>query len=162
MDTRLDPATAGWAIGQPSGEPVMRAWMRFADGREPDPLALVIFADALPPTSFAQGNFGWAPTVQLQVLRPRPARAGLVPGRGAVGDLLQGLDRVGSGRTALIACSQPAIWSTGTRSPQRKNCGSTITGMNCTAWNSVRANALASSPRATPSTASATAMRTTR
>jgi acyl-CoA thioesterase len=74
VDTRLDIATAGWAFGQPSGEPVLRAWMRFADGREPDPLALLTFADALPPTSFAMGNLGWAPTVQLQVLvRALPA-----------------------------------------------------------------------------------------
>jgi hypothetical protein len=74
VDTRLDVATAGWAFGEPSGEPVLRAWMRFADGREPDPLALLTFADALPPTSFAMGNLGWAPTVQLQVLvRALPA-----------------------------------------------------------------------------------------
>jgi acyl-CoA thioesterase len=74
VDTRLDIATAGWAFGQPSGEPVLRAWMRFTDGREPDPLALVTFADALPPTGFALGNLGWAPTVQLQVLvRALPA-----------------------------------------------------------------------------------------
>jgi acyl-CoA thioesterase len=74
VDTRLDIATAGWAFGQPSGEPHLRAWMRFADGREPDPLALLTFADALPPTSFAMGNLGWAPTVQLQVLvRALPA-----------------------------------------------------------------------------------------
>jgi acyl-CoA thioesterase len=74
VDTRLDPATAGWAFGEPSGEPVLRAWLRFADDREPDPLALLTFADALPPTSFATGTFGWAPTVQLQVLvRALPA-----------------------------------------------------------------------------------------
>jgi acyl-CoA thioesterase len=74
VDTRLDIATAGWASGQPSGEPVLRAWVRLSDGREPDPLALVLFADALPPTSFAMGAFGWAPTVQLQVLvRALPA-----------------------------------------------------------------------------------------
>lgn len=74
VDTRLDPATAGWALGQPTGEPVLRAWMRFTDGREPDPLALLTFADGLPPTSFALGNRGWAPTVQLQVLvRALPA-----------------------------------------------------------------------------------------
>ncbi|WP_369140689.1 thioesterase family protein [Modestobacter versicolor] len=74
VDTRLDPATAGWAVGRPSGEPVLRAWMRFTDGRDPDPLALLTFADALPPTSFALGDLGWAPTVQLQVLvRALPA-----------------------------------------------------------------------------------------
>jgi len=68
VDTRLDPLTAGWALGQSAEEPMMRAWLRFADEREPDPLALVTFADALPPTSWALGRFGWAPTVQLQVL----------------------------------------------------------------------------------------------
>jgi acyl-Coa thioesterase superfamily protein/acyl-CoA thioesterase superfamily protein len=89
VETRLDPATAGWVTGRPSGEPVMRAWVRLAGGREPDPLALVLFADVLPPTSWAIGRYGWAPTVQLQVLvraLPAPgwclveARAGEVAG----------------------------------------------------------------------------------
>ena len=53
---------------------MLRAWVRFADEREPDPLALVTFADVLPQTTFATGRFGWAPTVQLQVLvRALPA-----------------------------------------------------------------------------------------
>ena len=74
VETRLDPATAGWVTGRPSGEPVMRAWVRFADGREPDPLGLITFADALPPTLWAMGRMGWSPTVQLQVLlRALPA-----------------------------------------------------------------------------------------
>jgi acyl-CoA thioesterase len=74
VETRMDPATAGWAVGRPSGEPVMRAWVRLADGREPDPLALVLFADVLPPTIWGLGLYGWAPTVQLQVLlRALPA-----------------------------------------------------------------------------------------
>ena len=89
VDTRLDPATAGWAFGQPSGEPHLRAWVRFTDDREPDPLALVTFADVLPPTGWGMGRMGWAPTVQLQVLvraLPAPgwclveARAGEVAG----------------------------------------------------------------------------------
>ena len=74
VETRLDPATAGWVVGAPSGEPVLRAWVRFADDREPDPVALVTFADVLPPTTWGTGQFGWAPTVQLQVLvRAAPA-----------------------------------------------------------------------------------------
>jgi hypothetical protein len=74
IETRLDPLTAGWALGQPGGEAVLRAWVRFTDGRDPDPLALVTFADALPPTCWALGRVGWAPTVQLQVLvRALPA-----------------------------------------------------------------------------------------
>ncbi|WP_347059319.1 thioesterase family protein [Blastococcus sp. HT6-30] len=74
VQSRLDPATATWAMGQPSEEPVLRAWVRLADGRPADPLALLTFADVLPPTSFATGRMGWAPTVQLQVLvRALPA-----------------------------------------------------------------------------------------
>jgi hypothetical protein len=74
VQTRLDPATAGWAVGQPSGEPVMRGWVRLTDGTDPDPFALVLFADVLPPTSWGLGLFGWSPTVQLQVLvRALPA-----------------------------------------------------------------------------------------
>ncbi|MCU1616846.1 MAG: uncharacterized protein JWO98_4386 [Frankiales bacterium] len=74
VETRLDPATAGWAQGEPSGEPVMRAWVRLTDGSVPDPFSLVLFADVLPPTSWGLGLFGWSPTVQLQVLiRALPA-----------------------------------------------------------------------------------------
>jgi acyl-CoA thioesterase len=74
LDIRFDPATAGWVEGRPAQEPRLRAWMRLADGREPDPLALLMFADALPPAGFAIGRMGWAPTVQLQVLvRALPA-----------------------------------------------------------------------------------------
>jgi hypothetical protein len=74
LDTRLDPATAGWVHGRPSDTRLLRAWIRLADGRDPDPLALLLFADALPPTAFAVGKPGWAPTVQLQVLvRALPA-----------------------------------------------------------------------------------------
>jgi hypothetical protein len=74
VETRLDPETAGWAVGHPTGLPLMRGWVRLTDGREPDPLALVLFSDVLPPTSWNLGQFGWAPTVQLQVLvRAKPA-----------------------------------------------------------------------------------------
>jgi hypothetical protein len=74
VETRLDPATAGWAVGRPSGEPVMRAWVRLTDGSAPDPFSLLLFADVLPPTSWSIGLMGWAPTVQLQVLvRALPA-----------------------------------------------------------------------------------------
>jgi hypothetical protein len=74
LDIRFDPATAGFVQGRPAAEPRLRAWMRLADGRDADPLALLLFADALPPAGFAIGRMGWAPTVQLQVLvRALPA-----------------------------------------------------------------------------------------
>ncbi|MFE6776451.1 thioesterase family protein [Streptomyces sp. NPDC057702] len=77
FDMRLDPATAGWAIGQPSGVGDMRAWFGLADGRDHDPLSLLLAVDALPPTAFDLGLSGWVPTVELTAhIRRRPA-----PGR---------------------------------------------------------------------------------
>jgi acyl-CoA thioesterase len=67
LDLRIDPATAGWFAGHPGGRLEMRGWVRFADGRDPDPLALLQAVDALPPTSFELGLAAWAPTVELTV-----------------------------------------------------------------------------------------------
>ncbi|MGX2994371.1 thioesterase family protein [Streptomyces sp. JNUCC 64] len=70
----LDPATLGWAVGAPSGRAESRAWLGFADGRDPDPLALLLAVDALPPTAFELGLKGWVPTVELTAhVRRRPA-----------------------------------------------------------------------------------------
>lgn len=74
LDLRLDPASAAWAVGEPSGRGLLQGWLRLADGREPDPLMLLLAADALPPVTFDLGAFGWAPTLELGVhLRARPA-----------------------------------------------------------------------------------------
>ncbi|MEU3279710.1 thioesterase family protein [Streptomyces antibioticus] len=71
---KLDPATLGWALGQPSGRGEMRAWLGLKDGRDPDPLSLLLAVDALPPTAFEIGLRGWVPTVELTVhVRSRPA-----------------------------------------------------------------------------------------
>ncbi|SED65984.1 MULTISPECIES: thioesterase family protein [Streptomyces] len=71
---RLDPATLGWALGRPSGRGEMRAWFGLADGRDADPLSLLLAVDALPPTAFEMGLAGWVPTVELTVhVRHRPA-----------------------------------------------------------------------------------------
>ncbi|MGE9809344.1 thioesterase family protein [Janibacter sp. G1551] len=74
LDLRLDPATAGWAAGRPSGKGEMRGWLRLADGREPDVLMLLLAIDALPPTAFELGLPGWTPTLELSAhVRSRPA-----------------------------------------------------------------------------------------
>jgi acyl-CoA thioesterase len=74
LEMRIDPATAGWVAGRPGGSLDMRGWVRFADGRPADPLALLQMADALPPSSFDLGLPGWAPTVALSVyVRGLPA-----------------------------------------------------------------------------------------
>ncbi len=74
IDLRLDPASALWAVGQPSGQGTMQGWLRMADARDPDPLMLLLTLDAMPPVTFDMGLSGWAPTMELTAhVRGRPA-----------------------------------------------------------------------------------------
>ena len=74
LDLRLDPACVGWAVGRPSGRGLIQGWLRMADPREPDPLLLLLAADALPPVTFDLGQLGWTPTLELTVhVRAVPA-----------------------------------------------------------------------------------------
>jgi hypothetical protein len=68
VDTRLDPSSAQWAVGEPQGHAEVRGWMRRDDGRDADPLDLLVFCDALPPVTFDLGLMGWVPTLELTVL----------------------------------------------------------------------------------------------
>ena len=77
MDARIDPSTAGFAVGRPTGRGVIRAWLRMRDGREPDAAMLPYAVDALMPVSFDLGAPGWAPTMELTgQLLGRPAPGG--------------------------------------------------------------------------------------
>lgn len=74
FETRYAPDTAGFLRGAPSGTAELRAWVRFADGREPDVLSLPLIADALPPPILEVTTFRWVPTIELTVhVRGRPA-----------------------------------------------------------------------------------------
>lgn len=65
---------AGCFVGAPSRQGALAAWFRLKDGREPDPISLLLAVDALPPVTFDLGIPGWAPTVQLTAhVRARPA-----------------------------------------------------------------------------------------
>ena len=76
---RLDPATMGWAVGKPSGRGELRGYVRFDDGQEPDPVALLAVVDALPPATFDLGVAGWVPTLGLTChVRAAPAPGPLV------------------------------------------------------------------------------------
>lgn len=79
VELLLDPATAGFAHGRLSDAAEVRGWLRLADGRPMDPLALLFAADVLPPATFAIGSTGWVPTLQLcTFVRAIPAPGWLV------------------------------------------------------------------------------------
>lgn len=79
FELRFIPGTIGGAVGEPSGEAIIGAWMRFADGRQPDALALPLFADALPPAALNVSDAVlWIATVELTVhVRRRPVEGWL-------------------------------------------------------------------------------------
>jgi acyl-CoA thioesterase len=64
----------GWLRGQPSGNPSLEFWMRFADGRDADLTAVPLLVDAAAPPVLELGAV--STTVELTVhLRARPAPA---------------------------------------------------------------------------------------
>ncbi|MBT4519359.1 MAG: thioesterase family protein [Halieaceae bacterium] len=60
---------------QPCGRAEFRGWIQHRDGSSPDVMALLMFADALPPPIFnVYGPLGWVPTIELTVqVRAHPA-----------------------------------------------------------------------------------------
>lgn len=110
FDLRLDPDTAGWAVGKPSHRGLIQGWLRMADGREPDPLMLLLALDTLPPVSFDLGLTGWAPTLELTAhVRARPAPGWLrvrVSTRNLAGGLHEEDAEVWDSRDRLVAQSR--------------------------------------------------------
>ncbi|MBH0779456.1 thioesterase family protein [Nocardia bovistercoris] len=63
----------GFFRGAPGGTTALDFWLRFADGREPDPIALALLVDSAAPAVFDLGVAG-SSTVELTVhIRRRPA-----------------------------------------------------------------------------------------
>jgi acyl-CoA thioesterase len=61
----------GWMRGQPSGNPRLEFWMRFADGRDADLVTLPLLVDAAPPVALEVGVM--STTIELTAhLRAQP------------------------------------------------------------------------------------------
>lgn len=77
-EERLDPEVLSFMDGAAGGEPDLRGYMRFDDGRPPDALSLLYAVDCFPPATMAIGSTGWVPTLQLSAyVRARPAQGPL-------------------------------------------------------------------------------------
>jgi acyl-CoA thioesterase len=74
LETRVAPGSAGWLDGAPTGRGELLVWIRFADGRPPDPVCLPFVCDAMPPAAFDLTlPTGRLPTIELSVqVRGRP------------------------------------------------------------------------------------------
>jgi hypothetical protein len=61
--------------GEPDGSGCFNGWLGFVDGRDPDLLSLLLFADAMAPPVFTlYGALQWVPTLDLSVsVRAHPA-----------------------------------------------------------------------------------------
>jgi acyl-coenzyme A thioesterase PaaI-like protein len=120
FDLRLDPDTAGWAVGEPTGRGLIRGWLRMADGREPDVLSLLLAVDALPPVTFDLGLPGWAPTLELTAhVRAVPATGWLKvvhATRNHAGGLLEEDAEVWDAAGRLVAQSRQLV-----RVPHRRS-----------------------------------------
>ena len=70
----LDPASAGFTTGHPSGRGELRGWLGLPGDEAFDTVSLLLAVDAFPPASFDISFTGWVPTVELTAyLRARPA-----------------------------------------------------------------------------------------
>jgi acyl-CoA thioesterase len=76
LDMAMRPGAVSWMKGAHSDDPELAGWVRLRDGREPDAISLVFFADAFPPPvlNLASVQTPWVPTLELTVhVRARPA-----------------------------------------------------------------------------------------
>jgi len=68
LDMRAGPQVAELFEKGESSEPVVTGWFRLRDAEPLDAHALIVAADAFPPTAFVAGlPIGWTPTIELTV-----------------------------------------------------------------------------------------------
>ncbi|MEM8492168.1 MAG: thioesterase family protein [Pseudomonadota bacterium] len=66
VDMRLHPLDAKFLEGNPTGEPLVRGWVRLLDDEPLDVFSLLFATDCFPPTIFnAKLPVAWTPTIEL-------------------------------------------------------------------------------------------------
>ncbi|AKF06156.1 thioesterase family protein [Sandaracinus amylolyticus] len=76
LDIAIAPGTLSWLSGAHNERAELAGWVRLRDGRAPDALSLLFFADAFPPPvlNLSVVRTPWVPTLELTVhVRARPA-----------------------------------------------------------------------------------------
>lgn len=75
VEIRLVSGAEVFSRREPNGSGEFRGWIRLRDGAPPDPISLLMFADAFAPPAFTIfGPLHWVPTVELTVqVRGQPA-----------------------------------------------------------------------------------------
>jgi len=111
VDMRIDPSSAGYLKGTPSGRAEIAGWLRLADGSAPDGVALALFADAFAPPIFNAGiGPAWTPTVELTVhVRSRPSPgwiAAVFRSRFVMGGLLESDGELWDSNGRLVALAR--------------------------------------------------------
>lgn len=65
VEVRLEPETAGFTTGAPSGRGELRGWLALPEGEAFDPTSLLFAVDSFPPGTFDVEISGWVPTLEL-------------------------------------------------------------------------------------------------
>ncbi len=74
IEVRLEPGSAGFSTGRPSGRGELRGWLGLPGMQRFDPISLLFAVDAFPPATFDIEYTGWVPTLELTVyVRALPA-----------------------------------------------------------------------------------------
>ncbi len=65
IEVRIEPGSAGFMTGRPSGRGELRGWLGLAGEEAFDPNSLLFAVDAFPPATFDIELTGWVPTLEL-------------------------------------------------------------------------------------------------
>lgn len=74
VDCRIEPASLGFARGEPTGRGELRGWLALPEDEPFDPNSLLYAVDAFPPATLDVEPTGWVPTLELTAyVRALPA-----------------------------------------------------------------------------------------